>query len=248
MEEKIFSKKRVGVVSGMELDSVVRERGRGMRRVFDILMIAQQYWCSMDQYRRDRDRNKKYCYGDQWSDRIVVDGKSMSEEQYIKGQGSVPLKSNLIRRLVKNVLGVYRSQSKEPICKSRDRDEQQFGETMSTILQCNMQLNRRKTIDARSMEEFLIGGFVVHRKSYGWRNGKLDCWTDYVNPNNFFIDNNMRDMRGWDVSMLGEVHDISFDELCQTFASDGSDVLRLKSIYESASDMRNVSVFCERFG
>lgn len=80
---------------------------------------------------------------------------------------------------------------------------------MSTILQCNMQLNRMPDVYARSMEEFLISGFIVHRKSYGWRNGKEDCWTDYVQPNNFFIDNNMRDFRGWDVSVLGEVHDIS---------------------------------------
>lgn len=36
---------------------------------------------------------------------------------------------------------------------------------------------------ARTMEEFLISGFIVHRKSYGWRNGKEDCWTDYVQPN-----------------------------------------------------------------
>lgn len=75
-------------------------------------------------------------------------------------------------------------------------------------------------INARCMEEFLISGFVVQRKWYGWRENKLDCWTDYVQPNNFFIDNNMRDFRGWDVSCLGEIHDISFEQLCEHFATD----------------------------
>ena len=103
----------------------------------------------------------------------------MTEEEYIKSQGNVPLKNNLIRRLVRSVLGVYRSQSKEPTCTARDRDEQKLGETMSTILQCNMQLNRMPDVYARSMEEFLISGFIVHRKSYGWRNGKEDCWIMY---------------------------------------------------------------------
>ena len=116
----------------------------------------------------------------------------MTEEEYIARQGNVPLKNNLIRRLVRNVLGVYRSQAKEPTCYARDRDEQKLGETMTTILQCNMQLNRMTEVYARTMEEFLIGGLIVHRKSYSWRNEKMDCWTDYVNPNNFFIDNNMR--------------------------------------------------------
>lgn len=59
----------------------------------------------------------------------------------------------------------------------------------------------------------------------------LDCWTDYVNPNNFFIDNNTRDFRGWDVSMVGEVHDISFDTLCGCFAESPDDVKRFREIY-----------------
>ena len=124
------------------------------RRAFDVLMEAQHYWNEMEQFRKDRQRNKRYTYGDQWDDKICVDGKTMTEEEYIKQQGNVPLKNNLIRRLVRNVLGVYRSQSKEPTCVARDRDEQKLGETMSTILQCNMQLNRMSEVYARTMEEF----------------------------------------------------------------------------------------------
>lgn len=146
-----------------------------------------------------------------------MDGKLMREADYIARNGNIPLKNNLIRRMVNAVLGVYRSQSKEPTCTARDRNEQKYGETMSTVLQCNMQLNRLAEINSRCMEEFLISGLVVQRKWFGWRNDKLDCWTDYVQPNNFFIDNNRRDFRGWDVSCLGEIHDISFDMLCQRF-------------------------------
>ena len=170
------------------------------------------------------------------------------EEEYIKSQGNVPLKNNLIRRLVRSVLGVYRSQSKEPTCTARDRDEQKLGETMSTILQCNMQLNRMPDVYARSMEEFLISGFIVHRKSYGWRNGKEDCWTDYVQPNNFFIDNNMRDFRGWDVSVLGEVHDISFGQLCEQFASSPQEYRELRDIYKWAARKDYIATYAERFG
>ena len=218
------------------------------RRAFDVLMEAQHYWNEMDQFRKDRQRNKRYTYGDQWDDKICVDGKTMTEEEYIKQQGNVPLKNNLIRRLVRNVLGVYRSQSKEPTCVARDRDEQKLGETMSTILQCNMQLNRMSEVYARTMEEFLISGFIVHRKSYGWRNGKEDCWTDYVQPNNFFIDNNMRDFRGWDVGCLGEVHDISFGQLCEQFAEDPEDYRKLKDIYKWADKKEYIASYAEKFG
>lgn len=231
-----------------EMDSVLSQREYGFRRAFDVLMQAQHAWDMMSKFRKDRERNKRYTYGDQWDDVISVDGKYMSEASYIKSQGNVPLKNNIIRRLVRNVLGVYRSQSKEPTCTARDRDEQKLGETMSTILQCNMQLNRMNDLLARTMEEFLISGLMVHRKWFGWRNDKCDCWTDYVQPNNFFVDGNMRDIRGWDASLVGEVHDVSFGTLCEQFAESPDDFQKLKHIYKEAHNSHSISAVCNYFG
>ncbi len=244
---------RVHGGESQKMDSVRREaQGRTNRRAFDVLMQANYYWNQMSDFRRDRERNKRYAYGDQWEDKVTVeiDGctRTMTEAEYIKSQGNIPLKNNMIRRLMRNVIGVFRSQSKEPTCTARDRDEQRLGETMSTILQCNRQLNRMSEVDARTMEEFLISAFIVHRKSYGWRNGKEDCWTDYVQPNNFFIDNKMRDFRGWDVSFLGEIHDVTFGELCEQFASSPEDYRRLREIYRFAWDRKNVMTTMESFG
>lgn len=247
--ERLHNKRRISPMgTDAEMDSIEQTKFRGERRAFDVLMEAQHYWSNMDQFRRDRERNKRYCYGDQWKDIIQVDGCAMTEEEYIAKQGNIPLKNNLIRRLVRNVLGVYRSQAKEPTCYARDRDEQKLGETMTIILQCNMQLNRLNELNARTMEEFLIGGLIVHRKSFGWRNEKLDCWTDYVNPNNFFVDNNTRDFRGWDITCVGEVHDVSFATLCAQFATSPEDYKRYKEIYRFTHDRQYISNFAERFG
>lgn len=232
-----------------ELDSISSSKRRlGNSRAFEVLWQAQQYWLAMEIFRRDRERNKNYTYGRQWEDMVCVDGKQMKEEDLIKKQGNVPLKNNLIRRMVQAVLGVYRSQSKEPTCTARDRDEQRYGETMSTVLQCNMQLNRMTEINARCMEEFLISGFVVQRKWFGWREDKLDCWTDYVQPNNFFVDNNMRDFRGLDCSCVGEIHDISFEDLCQRFAHSPEEYTRLAEIYKFAKDKSYLGAVYNDFG
>lgn len=247
-KNKLLSKSRI-TVKREEIDSVASAiRENKDRRALDVLMEAQHYWSQMDKFRRDRERNKRYLYGDQWGDIINVNGKSMTEEQYIMEQGNVPLKNNLIRRLVKSVIGVYRSQAKEPTCTARDRNEQTLGEVMTTVLQYNMQLNKMNELQARSIEEFLISGFVVHRKSFGWRNGKLDCWTDYVQPNNFFIDGNMRDFRGWDVSVVGELHDISFGELCAEFVKSPDDYAKLKDIYKNATDRKYIASYANEFG
>ena len=250
MAEKLIplSRVRPRKSDSEEMDSIKRQNLHGSRRAFNVLMEAQLAWDRMAKFRKERERNKRYTYGYQWDDIIKVDGKTMREEEYIKSQGNVPLKNNIIRKLVRTFLGVYRGQSKEPICTARDRDEQQTGETMSTILQCNMQLNRMNDLLARTMEEFLISGLIVHRKWYGWRNDKLDCWTDYIQPNNFFIDGNMRDFRGWDVGLVGEVHDISFETLAQQFAKTPADYTKLKDIYSNAHNRNYLSQNARDFG
>lgn len=254
-ETKLLSLSRV--LDKEELDSVKASKNRfdkPYERAFSILLEAQRYYNNMDNFRKRRQRNKRYCYGDQWGDTIEFKSKCgfkkrIKEEDYIREQGSEPLKNNLIRRLVKNVLGVYRSQSKEPTCNARDKDEKRYGETMSVVLQCNRQLNRETELDARTMEEFLISGAAIYKKKYGWRRGRLDCWTDDVNPNNFFIDNNMRDFRGWDVSCLGEVHDITIGNVLREFAKSPAEARKLKEIYRLAANRDFVIADCtQRFG
>ena len=71
-------------------------------RAQEILIEAQNYYNAMYRFRKDRERNKRYNYGDQWGDVVCVDGKKMTEEQYILSQGNIPLKTNLIRRLVRD--------------------------------------------------------------------------------------------------------------------------------------------------
>ena len=233
------------------IDSVKRmktacrdDRTRGM----ELLQEAMRYYSAMYRFREDRDRNKRYNYGDQWGDMVDVDGRRMTEEQYIKEQGNIPLKTNLIRRLVRSVLGVYRSQSTEPTCIARDRSEQEDAETMSTVLQYNMQLNRMNEMYARSLEEYLISGLVVHKKWYGWRNDRMDCWTDYVQSNNLILDCNMRDFRAWDCSFVGEIHDVRFETLCEQFATSPDEYALLAQIYKEARDLGNKTLAWSDFG
>ena len=135
-EESIRRMSRVKPRKENEMDTVAFSKSFGdSKRAFDIVLEAQQHYDNMARFRKDRERCKRYTYGDQWNDIITVDGEDMTEEEYIKSEGQVPLKNNLIRRLVRNVLGVYRSQSKEPTCTARDRDEQKLGDEYGASMQ-----------------------------------------------------------------------------------------------------------------
>lgn len=249
---KLHRLSRVYVPSGTESpDSVKRSKAINMddrSRGQQVLLEAQAHRFAMTRYLQERDRNKRYTYGDQWSDIVCVDGVRMTEEEYIKKQGNVPLKNNLIRRLVRNVTGSFREQQTEPICLARDRDEQRYAETLSTLLQYNMQLNHMSEMYARGMEENLIGGLIAHKKTFGWRNNRMDCWTDNVPPSNFIVDSKMRDFRGWDCSFVGQIHDYTFNALCSEYAHSPADYNRLAEIYGKARDVRSVVYSWEEFG
>ncbi|MCD8388114.1 MAG: hypothetical protein LUD17_14710 [Bacteroidales bacterium] len=212
-----------------------------MKLNYEALRQAQACYAALERFRRDRERNKRYNYGDQWSDIIQVDGRSVTEEEYIKEQGSVPLKNNLIRRLVRNVIGVYSSQGAHPVCEAVNVIDRAAAEDATLALERNAQLNRLEALYVRTLEEFLIGGLIVHKKWYGHRQcggaapgathrPTLPC-TDYVHPHNFFIDANMRDFRAWDCRCIGEVHDVDFPTLCAQFARSGADCQQLAAIY-----------------
>lgn len=165
-----------------------------------------------------RERCKRYAYGDQWKDVINADGREITEEQYIIEQGNIPLKNNLIRRIVRNVLGVFRD----------SLDSREFSDSR---LAASWRRNGLADLYARTMEDFLIGGMAVHRKWFGMRGGKEGCWTRHVSPDTFFMTPGSRDCRGWDVETVGEVHDVSFGELLTEFAGTEAQAARLRALY-----------------
>lgn len=228
------------------IDSIKAEKGRA--EALSVLYRAMNCWNNMDKFRKSRRRSLNYQHGKQWCDKIIINGKEMSEEKYLISQGNIPLKNNLINRLVRSVLGVFRSQNKEPICVARDREEQGTGETMSTVLQYNWQMNRISDINARSLEDFLNGGLVCHKKTFGWRRRTLDCWTDYVNPNRFFVDPHMEDFRMWDCTIVGQIHDVHFTDLCAEFAKSPEDYKTLQREYSIARDASYLESIGEGFG
>ena len=232
-----------------ETDTVAydRSQSRDKKRQLDVLLMAQKSWDCMKKFREDRARNKRYCFGDQWGDMVEYCGKMITEEEYIRMQGNIPLKNNLIRRLVKTVTGVYRNQNKTYVCIARDREEQQLGETMSVLLESNIDSNEKKELDARMFEEFLISGLAIQKEVYGMRNKRYDCWTDNVNPNYFFMDGGMNDPRMTDLTLVGELHDLSFGQLVASFAESDEDIKKLREVYKSARDDHYMRSYADTF-
>ena len=214
------------------------KKGKEIERShYPVLLQAQKAWEEIDPFRHKRKRNRNYTYGKQWNDLIKLpDGRVMSEEEYIRQQGKVPLKNNLIRQMVKSVLGQFRNNQTQPVCVARDREEQNLGELMSAAVQYAYQHNRLQELDSRTMEEFLISGICFQKIGYGFRRGKTDVWVDEVNPNRIFF-NAMEDSRHWDCTLIGELHDMPIAEVISRFSFGSRErAVQLRHIYTEADN------------
>ena len=207
------------------------------RRDLNILNEACSAWEAIAHFRKQRARSRDYTFGKQWGDPILLpDGRAISEEQYLREQGKIPLKNNMIRQLIKSVLGQFRAAQTEPVCVARDRNEQPLGELMTTVMQYVYQHNRLYELDSRTLEEFLVSGSCFHKIAYGSRRGKTDVWVHSIPPSRIFF-NNMEDSRLWDCSLIGELHDMTLPDLIARFARDDeSKVQQLREIYGNITE------------
>ncbi len=170
-----------------------------------VLNAAFNAWNACGTLRRTRQRNKQFAYGDQWSD-IGVDAQgrvTTDRERYTAG-GSLPVTNNLIRNLVRTVVGRYRAQylSKEPADKR--------------LRQVSLD-NELGELDSRALEEFLVSGCCVQRVDNEPVAGGYRTTVENVNPNHFFV-NAMTDVRSWDCEIVGQLHDLSIARLLQRVA------------------------------
>lgn len=227
-----------------------KKKDQPITKDINALYDAYYAWESLRDFREEAKRNAMYTFGNQWGDYVVVNGKKIKEEDYIKSQGKVPLKNNRVRSLVRNVLGQFSNNQTEPVCVARDRDEQGLGEMMSATVQYAYQRNRLWELDRRNLESFLVTGSAFFRSYYAWKDEPcmMDVWVDSVNYNKMFFDKYMEDPRHWDCTLIGQVHDLAIDDVIAQFSTPAND-WQIRDIYRSNTKegiMTNVENLTQR--
>ena len=192
-----------------------------MDRIFEAAYAA---WAAGAARRTRRRRYKRFTYGDQWCDMVEgADGHLVREDRFIYQSGKRPMTNNLIRQLVKNIVGRDRTRCADAkVYSARDIAKE-------------ARRNCLAELDSRMLEEFLISGCAVQRVWRGERFGTDGTWVDNVDPESFFV-NDFRDPRGWDINLVGMLHDMSLPEMLNCFG--GGDPVReaeLTRVFDSCS-------------
>ena len=209
----------------------------------EVLRLARDCWDSLRTIRANRARCYRYTYGDQWGDEVQgFDAwcRRCTEREAIQEDGNEPLTNNLIAKMVRTAVSVYRNQNKIPVVAANDRDEQSLSDAVSTVLMVNWRVNHKKELDAVCFKDFLIGGVAVQKEEWGWNGDaerpRKDAWSFNREVNRMFWDPDAVDVRGWDLNIIGELKDLTFPELCSRYAHSRGDVGKLRAIYHRCKD------------
>ena len=191
-----------------------------------MLEAAPSAWARMAPVRARRRRYARYTYGDQWSDPVRRrNGTVTTEGEKASAAGHTPLTNNLIRRLVKAVVGRWRMEQSE---KKENGVADSKGETGRW-----REFNGLDELDARTLEEFLISGMAIHHVAREKRPAGEGVWADNVAPDAFFI-NAVRDSRCTDMELIGRLLDMSIGEVVMRFSrGDRQRALRLRRLYSA---------------
>lgn len=208
----------------------------GERTHMDWLYTAYHAYARLKSFREMRAECKDYSYGRQYNKSVVVNGRSMTKEAYLKEKGIPALQTNVLGKLKRIVQGQFRLNDTAPVCNAPDPNEKKAAEIYSVLLKQNMKLNKRSEVDARNFEEFIISGLAVYKISWGFKKGKLDVWTDYVNPNFVFFPDSL-DFSLEDIRFCGMLHSMDFQEVLEKFAKSPKDAERMREIYAYSRDM-----------
>lgn len=167
-------------------------------------------WMAGETMRRNRRTFKQFAYGQQWD--AILDSHTaqnsavkLSEQElrYIE-QRKRPLTTNLIRSLIKSVVGRFRM--------NITREERPAAPQLTKAAE----INRLDELDARALEEFLISGCAIQRVVSEKRFDGPGIWVDNVNPSHLFC-NRFSDPRGTDIRVIGMIHEMSLAEMCLRF-------------------------------
>lgn len=181
----------------------------------ELLRLVRRSWEDASPLRSTRRRLKAFAYGRQWGDTTVApDGRRLTEAQRAREEGRTPITNNIIRRMIKSIIGHYSHLSPST------NDSSNAGEGTTFRPLCER--------DARTLEELLISG----------------CAIQYVDPESGDIDNISPDRfifrrfsrsDASDCTLIGCLRDMPLDDVLMRYSGRSPErAAELRDAYRNA--------------
>jgi hypothetical protein len=188
----------------------------------EILEQARSDWYSLAEFRRRATRCIRYSDGEQWNDLIEdpdKQGKFITEKEYFRRQGKVPLIQNKIGAIVRNILGQYRSNADKAIVLVRDPERTEEEQVLTDLLQAIAAANQLEELDTQALNAFLHAGAEIQRISYRYLKelDRQEVYVENIDYNRIFFNSDVKDLRLKDLCRIGVIHDMTRSEFLSAF-------------------------------
>ena len=223
-------------IDGME--QIVGNTFKATEATLDILTYARQCHDSFFAFCEQADGSADYYKGNQWGDTVEVKDRwgcvhTMTEEEWIKSQGRPALKQNLIRPIIRNVVGQFRDSPFTSIIYSSAEEGQPAADEMSKKLDDILRYNDRTERDAREYESFLNTGCAIYITGYAYDSELKQPIPFFraIDYHRYFQNPDASDVAGKDVHFCGDFVDLPLDEVKSLYAHNRAQEKALEDIY-----------------
>ena len=191
-------------------------------------------WDNLREFRQRRARSRNYYRGiaseARWDKKKKI---WINEDDEAVEQGRIPLKMNNIGNILRNLKGQFRANKTQRFAYGRNRDDNETAEMMSEALRNATDLNQTTEIDTDQFEESLLSGM------YGWRTGfewnadfnREEISIDPLDTTRMFLNLDFKDRRLKGLRVIGEIMDVTLDEIIAQFAKTKAHENYLRSKY-----------------
>lgn len=235
-KKKLKTLSDLGVLSKNDFQqkNVTLNLNQDIRSGFQRLMHYSLMWSELEPIRERRARCVDYLNGKQWSELVTVNGRTMTEEAYIKSQGRIPLKNNKIQQVVKNIIGQWRQNPPRAIVTARAREMQSIAEMLTNALEAAFSNNHGDQRDSHLLREFLSSGAAVSKVSYKYLKEKnlTDAVFDSPTIDEMWFNPDLKDPMLDDLTNIGMFVDMTIDKVVSTFAANKDDEYVIRREYE----------------
>lgn len=216
----------------------------------NLLLSAFNAWNSLSTWRKDIRRNEEFVFGDQHSDKVwdYSDCRYKTERLIYQEQGLNPSQYNIIRNIIRTIVGVWTNNKTIPSCIAQKDENQEESEILTATLHALYRKNDLWKLDQAQAIQGLITGLMVSKPHYANREGQSDIVNDYIDPFTWFVDNTMKDPRYLDCTLVGYYYDLSIDDVSKHFAKGSpARAKKIRELYANAFDEERITQWVETF-
>jgi len=196
------------------------ERRDNMR---NLIRRAKRWWDEREDFRRRRARSRDYRRGHQWQETTTnEDGEKVTEEEYIKQQGRVPWVINQVATATRNLIGQYRQNRSDRAAFAVEDEDSKATEMMNVKRRGTRRWNRAEMLERDQFEEHILSGASGFKVTIDWisRLERNEVEIDPIDQTRIFYNLDLDDRRMKNLRLIGELHDLTPEDLLSTYARD----------------------------